>query len=68
MKSIYTILRTLNDLLDNKENYNAADYERKLLDLMDEIDKQLLMKEYDRITEQEQEIIMQQVRRLLEME
>lgn len=67
MQKTHAILKALNELLENKETYSTADYEKKLLDLIKEIDQQLLSAKYKKATEKEQKLILEQYKGLLKM-
>ncbi len=67
MQKTHAILKALNELLENKETYSTADYEKKLLDLIKEIDCQLLAAKYKKTNEKEQKLILEQYKALLKM-
>ena len=67
MQKTYTILRSLNELLENKEQYSPADYEKKLLELKNEIDRHLLLEKNIPTTKKEQELLLEQYKALLKV-
>lgn len=68
MQSTCTILKRLNELLQNKEAYSIEEYEKELLHLMHDIDDMLLMESYEKTNSEEQEHILQQFKALLKIE
>lgn len=67
MQKTYAILRTLNELLENKEMYSAEDYKKSLLELLKEIEHQLLAVKYNEVSKEEQQLILEQYQALLKM-
>lgn len=65
MQKTHSILKALNELLENKENYSETNYRKKLLELKDRIDQQLLTEREEKLTYKEQKMLLQQYRVLL---